>query len=181
MKEWYYWEQRCNTFLESVKKIGGKAEGFIIKPPASLIEVRKIEEQIGLTLPQSFVKVITEYSRGIEMAWSLPKHEDLIVPLPKELRGLFACNFSWNLNDIPTVESDRKGWDSEVFNNSDDHYDSVWHEKLAFMEVGNGDYLAFDLSIPIDPPVVYLSHDDGKGHGYTLGVNFLTFSINGLN
>lgn len=175
MKEWNSWEQRFNAFLESVNKIGGEAEGYLIKPPASLIEVSRIEKQIGLSLPKSLVKVITEYSSGIEMVWSLPDEEDLIVPLPKELRDLYGCSFSWNLNDIPSVEADRKGWETEVFPNPEDSYESVWHEKLAFIEVGNGDYFAFDLSIPNDPPVVYLSHDDGEGHGYILGNNFIDF------
>ena len=41
------------------------------------------------------------------------------------------------------------------------------------MEVGNGDCIAFDLSLGEDPPVVYLSHDDGQGHGYVMGRNFM--------
>lgn len=53
--------------------------------------------------------------------------------------------------------------------------DCVWHNKLGFMEVGKGDYIAFDLLVPNDPPVVYLSHDDGQGHGFILGHNFIDF------
>lgn len=63
----------------------------------------------------------------------------------------------------------------EVFPDVNNEYDSVWHNKLGLMEVGNGDYIAFDLSVPNDPPVVYLSHDDGEGHGYILGKNFIDF------
>ena len=33
------------------------------------------------------------------------------------------------------------------------------------MEVGNGDFIAFDLKeYPQKAPIVYLSHDDGEGH-----------------
>ncbi len=38
--------------------------------------------------------------------------------------------------------------------------------------MGNGDYLAFDMQTPEDAAIVYLSHDDGEGHGYILANNF---------
>lgn len=41
------------------------------------------------------------------------------------------------------------------------------------MTVGNGDVIALDIALDKDnPPVVYLSHDDGEGHGYILGKTF---------
>lgn len=44
------------------------------------------------------------------------------------------------------------------------------------MEVGNGDFIAFDLKeYPQKAPIVYLSHDDGEGHGYVLGEDFIDF------
>ncbi|MNJ41849.1 hypothetical protein D3C77_367910 [compost metagenome] len=91
------------------------------------------------------------------------------------MSSIFAGGFSWSLKDLPSVELDRKGWELEVFSNVNDEYDCVWHNKLGFMEVGNGDYIAFDLLVPNDPPVVYLSHDDGQGHGFILGHNFIDF------
>ncbi|MNN71967.1 hypothetical protein D3C81_1879570 [compost metagenome] len=49
----------------------------------------------------------------------------------------------------------------------------MWHNKLAFLEVGNGDYFAFDLNEEGTYPIVYLSHDDGEGHGYIIAKNFI--------
>ena len=41
---------------------------------------------------------------------------------------------------------------------------------MGFMNVPNGDVIAFDMKeSEINPSVVYLSHDDGEGHGYILG------------
>ena len=41
--------------------------------------------------------------------------------------------------------------------------------KLGFMNIPNGDVIAFDMKeSEINPSVVYLSHDDGEGHGYIL-------------
>ncbi len=47
-----------------------------------------------------------------------------------------------------------------------------WHGKLAFYETGNGDLIAFDLAEDRYGQVVYLSHDDGEGHGYVLARDF---------
>ena len=48
--------------------------------------------------------------------------------------------------------------------------------KLGFMNVPNGDVIAFDMKeSEINPSVVYLSHDDGEGHGYILGKDFNTY------
>ncbi|MFF2089518.1 SMI1/KNR4 family protein [Paenibacillus sp. NPDC058174] len=175
MSDWNLWEQRLVSFIAEIEKIGGEFEGYTIKPPADLLEIKKIEEQLGHRLPQSFVRVMTEFSRGMKVSWSLPDEDSLSTPLPEELQGLFASNFSWDIDEILSIEEARRGWVTEVFPDPNDPYDAVWHNKLAFMEVGNGDYLAFDLAITEDPPIVYLSHDDGEGHGFLLGSNFIDF------
>jgi len=59
-----------------------------------------------------------------------------------------------------------------LFPDERDPYDVVWHHKAAFYEVGNGDYLAFDLSARNYERVTYLSHDDGQGHGHALAHDF---------
>jgi hypothetical protein len=41
--------------------------------------------------------------------------------------------------------------------------------------IPNGDYLGIDLSAGHHGEVVYLSHDDGDGHGYVLGADILDF------
>ncbi len=54
-------------------------------------------------------------------------------------------------------------------------YDRVWHNKLAFQEVGNGDLIAVDLHPEQAGKIVYLSHDDGEGHGLVLAASFRDF------
>src|SRR5262249_9542796 len=89
-------------------------------------------------------------------------------------RGIFGGECSWSLTRLAEIEQGRKGWIECCFPNIEDEYDRVWHNKLAFLEVGNGDMLALDLSLP-SVPVVYMSHDDGEGHGYRLGADFTDF------
>jgi hypothetical protein len=175
MNRWDAWENRFAAFLKAIENIGGEAEGYLIKPSANALDVKKVEKQLGYSLPQSFVKVVLEYTRGMEISWSLPDEDDFEAPLPKELDGLFASDVRWSLDEIISVEGERKRWETKVFPDPDNEYDVVWHNKLAWLEVGNGDFLAFDLNISDDPPIVYLSHDDGEGHGCVLGANFLDF------
>lgn len=175
MNIWETWEDDIKEFIKAIEGIGGEVDGYLIKPPVSISVIRHVEEELGVSLPESFIKVISEFTSGMEMNWSLPDDEDLEVPIPEALEGIFASNFSWNIEDLINVEKDRKGWEQEVFSDDENEYDRVWHNKLGLMAVGNGDYIAFDLSISNDPPVVYLSHDDGEGHGYILGKNFIDF------
>lgn len=172
---WSVWEKRWEAVLNSVRDIGGEANGVLIKPPARIEQIRKIEQELKVKLPSSFIKVLTEYSGEVELSWSLPDDEDLMKPVPNEFRDIFGSDLNWSLKRLIEVEEGRRGWEQEVFSDPEDEYDSVWHNKLAFIEVGNGDYIAFDLCQSEDYPIVYLSHEDGEGHGYRLGNDFIDF------
>ncbi|RZJ57285.1 MAG: SMI1/KNR4 family protein [Hymenobacter sp.] len=76
------------------------------------------------------------------------------------------------MDTILPLEEARAGWVNEVFSNPSDEYDKVWHNKLVFQEVRNGDYLAIDLNIISYGKIIYLSHDDGGGHGYVMADSF---------
>ena len=71
-----------------------------------------------------------------------------------------------------------------------DHANSPWlalceglRDRLPFMEVGNGDLIAFDKREGgRNCPVVYLSHDNDEGfHDRRLGVNFVDFMTRWTN
>ncbi|KZE48990.1 hypothetical protein AV540_15525 [Brevibacillus parabrevis] len=172
---WKNWITRWQNMLDAVTKMGGAADDLTIEPPATLQQVEEIEHGLGIHLPISFRNTVLDFSAKIKFSWSLPEDDKLTIPLPSEFSGIFRGNCSWNLNNMIELNCDKDGWVKAVFPNRDDPYDKVWHNKLAFQEVGNGDYLAFDLANGPDCPVVYLSHDDGEGHGYILGNNFIDF------
>lgn len=143
--------------------------GFDVRPlvldrPATPQEIAGVERQIGSPLPASFRRVLTEVSRHVEFRWFAPSGHRF----PEPFRENFCGDLHWSIDLLPTFEKGRQGWVEEVFGNREDPYDLVWHEKLAFYEVGNGDQLAFD---PLGA-VVYLSHDDGEGHGFRLAASF---------
>lgn len=167
---WQNWKSRWENAIATCTKLGGDAEDLIIANAASQLEVEEIEMQIEVKLPQSFRRVVTEYSSSVQMTWFLPDG----FTLPKPLQGIFCGNCDWNLSLLPRLEGGRKEWVKTCFPNPDNHYDKVWHNKLAFQAVGNGDMLALDIAQQ-PSPVVYLSHDDGQGHGYILGKDFEDF------
>lgn len=165
---------RIEAITSKIKEIGWEVQEVIIDEPASLEQIIKTEEQLGRKLPESFKKVLNEFSSNFSLRWFLPDN----MEQPKEFREIFSGTPHWSLELLSQCEEDRMGWIENVFSDPEDEYDVVWHNKLAFSEVGNGDYLAFDMSNMEDAPIVYLSHDNGEGHGYILANNFIEFLNN---
>jgi len=166
---------RIETITSRIKEIGGEVQEVIIDEPASLEQIIKTEEQLGVRLPESFKKVLKEFSGNFSLRWFLPDN----MEQPNEFREIFSGRPHWSLELLSQFEEDRMGWIENVFPNPVDEYDVIWHNKLAFCEVGNGDYLAFDMSnTEDDAPIVYLSHDNGEGHGYKIANNFIEFVDN---
>ena len=149
---------------------GGELRELSVSEPALENDISSIERAIGVDLPDDFRRVVLKFSSAVEFSWFLP--DELVRP--EEFREIFSGGCSWNLPRLVEIEELRRGWVNECFPNAEDPYDLVWHNKLAFHEVGNGDLLSLDLSIS-SAPVVYLSHDDGEGHGYRFGENFIDF------
>jgi hypothetical protein len=136
---------------------------FEIDPPASESEIVAIERGLGFPLPASFRRVLTTYSRAVDIGWQLP--EDAEPPFA----GIFAGECRWSLAGLPALVREHREWIDVCFKDPEDRYDREWHGKLPVLSVGNGDMVAIDLA---DEAVVYLSHDDGEGHGYRLGADF---------
>lgn len=141
----------------------GRSPKFDIGRPASESDVRAIEQTIDRGLPLSFRNVLLEYSSSVDVAWQLP---DAIEP---PFRGIFSGECRWSLQSLPSLLESHRSWLKECFNDPSNPYAAVWHDKLPFLQVGNGDFVTIDLS---NDTVVYLSHDDGEGHGFRLGADF---------
>jgi hypothetical protein len=165
---------RIEAITSKINELGGEVQEVLIGEPASLNQLLKTEEELGVKLPESFKKVLKEFSGNFSLRWFLPDN----MVQPNEFSEIFSGCPHWSLEFLPQFEEDRKGWIENVFPNPEDEYDFVWHNKLAFCDVGNGDYLAFDMSNTEDAPVVYLSHDDGLGHGIKIANNFSEFIEN---
>lgn len=142
---------------------------FSFEEPATEMDIAALEKRLGVTVPPSLRIVLLEISREVEFSWFKPDEHEF----PEPFDEIFCGNLDWSMELIQQAEDGRKGWIESCFSNLENDYDAVWHNKLAFMEVGNGDYLAIDLTPEQYEQIVYLSHDGGDGHGCVLAENFL--------
>jgi hypothetical protein len=145
------------------------AQGFETRPlvvgaPASPERVAEIEEQLGSALPASLRHVLTTVASRLEFTWFAPSDRTF----PEPFDEIFAGNLHWSLDVLPTLMGAARGWVKHAFPDPADPYHRVWHDKLPFMDVGNGDLLALDR----EGQVVYLSHDGGEGHGHVMAASF---------
>lgn len=163
--------ERLRIVAERIPGIGGTVREMVTDPPAAEAEILKVERELGRRLPVSFRKALSEFSSNFKLHWYFPDESHL----PDELKGVFGGIAHWGLHVLTGNEAQRKSWIENVFSNPLNAYDKVWHDKLAFLDVGNGDLLAFDLNGGDDPPIVYLSHCDGQGHGRVMAGNFAEF------
>jgi len=161
---------RLEAALAACAAKGGRCEPLEIGDPADEEELRTVEVQLGRALPRSLRKALA-LSREVRMRWFLP--EELSPPAP--LQEIFSGDCFFSLRELTALEESRQGWVRASFPDEADPYDRVWHEKLPFAAVPNGDLLAIDLRAGDDGPVVYLSHDDGAGHGRVFGASFEDF------
>ncbi|NGZ75726.1 SMI1/KNR4 family protein [Saccharibacillus alkalitolerans] len=162
--------ERIDRIADSVIAGGGVVQAMRMGAPAAEEQVAEAERRLGAELPAGFRQVLLRCSGEFDFRWFLDEDAEL----PSPYGDIFRGELGWSLARLPEIDEGRRNWVKEVFSNPDNEYDKVWQNKLAFMEVGNGDYLALDLGED-DGPVVYLSHADGKGHGFVLGRNFIDF------
>ena len=161
-------EEKLESFLKAIEAIGGNTKPLVFTSVASEAEVLDIEQRLGFRLPAEFRDTLLTVSSHCEFRWFLPDEFEL----PPVLRQLFSGELHWSLELLWQFNEAREGWIREVFSKTEDEYDKVWYNKFVFQEVGNGDFIAIDLLPMSYGKVVYLSHDDGEGHGYVMANSF---------
>lgn len=170
--------KRINEMIMKLKQVYervGADVGIDIATPANMEEIEAVEKELGMRLPEQLRDFFLNYSASCEFSAWLPDEFEL----PEELDEIFSAIFLISLDEIVNAEDSRKEWVKACFSDADDEYDAVWYNKLGLMTVGNGDVIALDIGVDkTNPPVVYLSHDDGEGHGYILGKDFETYFQN---
>ena len=161
------WVVRWQAALDACRRKGGEAEELVIMPPASEEAVAAVEGQLGVTLPTSFRKALTEFSAEVDVAWNLPSEAEL----PPGFEEIFRGHCDWSLEYVVEVSA----WLKALLLVDYVTLGDDWHNALLFSHVPNGDYLAFDMRVMPDPPVVYLSHEDYDAPSQRIGDNFIDF------
>ena len=172
-------KKRLKLFLEKIEDLGGEVEPLTIEKPATEDEIKAVEAQLGYTLPPHFREVLLENTAHLEFGWDI---DDIIdeedISLPDKLAEIFRGKLLFGLDLLLDYEEDRQDWEGEVYPNSDKEYDRVWHNKMSFFRVGNGDYITIELEPENYGKVVYLSHDGSENHGLYIADNFKEFLMN---
>ena len=172
-------KKRLNLFLEKIEDLGGEVEPLTIEKSATEEEIKAVEAKLGYTLPPHFREVLLENTAHLEFGWDI---DDIIdeedISLPDKLAEIFRGKLLFGLDLLLDHEEDRQDWDGDAYPNSDKEYDRVWHNKMSFFQVGNGDYIAIELEPENYGKVVYLSHDGSVNHGLYIADNFKEFLMN---
>ena len=161
------------TSLEAARQVGiehSDVWGLHLEPPASQEEIARVERAVSSKLPAELTDIFLNHASRIEFRWQLPTDMDCPDPLDQ----IFSGGFSLSLNAIPEINDAYKLM-AEVFDNPTPTFDLMWKDKLAIMEGMIGDFYAFDVQSEVGPEVIYLSHEDGLGHGHVLGADFSDF------
>ena len=167
-RDYHALQQRLTAVLTQLEARGAEAREFVLAPPAKAGEIAAIEKTLGKPLPESMKRVFLEFTARVEYCWFLDDEVELDEPLDT----IFSGSLQWSLERLPAIEKDRQHWVAEVFPDPANEYDRVWHHKLAFQEVGNGDLLAIDLDEAQLGAVVYLNHEGGDNHGAVMAPSF---------
>lgn len=172
-------KKRLNLFLEKIETLGGNIDPLTIGKPATEEEIKAVEEQLGYTLPTHFREVLLENTAHLDFYWDINDITDEgDISLPDKLVEIFRGQLLFGLDLLLDYEDDRKGWVKEVYPDYNNEYDRVWHNKMSFHQVGNGDYIAIELEPENYGKVVYLSHDGSENHGLYIADNFKEFLMN---
>ena len=172
-------KKRLNLFLEKIEDLGGETDPLTIEKLATEEEIKAVEAKLGYTLPPHFREVLLENTAHLDFYWDINDITDEgDISLPDKLVEIFRGQLLFGLDLLLDYEDDRKGWVKEVYPDYNNEYDRVWHNKMSFHQVGNGDYIAIELEPENYGKVVYLSHDGSENHGLYIADNFKEFLMN---
>ena len=172
-------KKRLDLFLEKIEDLGGETDPLTIEKPATEEEIKAVEAKLGYTLPPHFREVLLENTAHLDFYWDINDITDEgDISLPDKLVEIFRGQLLFGLDLLLDYEDDRKGWVKEVYPDYNNEYDRVWHNKMSFHQVGNGDYIAIELELENYGKVVYLSHDGSENHGLYIASNFKEFLMN---
>lgn len=166
--------RRLRLFQEKIEAIGGECEELVFDKRAEEEDILEVEEDLGLSLPKELRQAFLELSSHIEFEWDIDE-EEADISFSEEFRDSLSGSLNFGLDLLTSLAEDLEDWREDCFSDEEDPYDKIFYNKLAFQEVGNGDFLAIDLNRASYGKVVYLSHEGSDLHGYVMADSFFAF------
>jgi hypothetical protein len=189
---WTGWVRDWRDVLAAIDRRGSSARTsqLVIDAPVSDEELAALA--VGSDHPDPFLDVLATRSAHVRFHWAIDALADEPdqgeLPFDGETSVWGGCHVAqatgalWSAAHLAAVERRyRDGvegcWGPMLRDRPGDPYASVWLDKLPFIEVADGDAIAFDLAPgPRRGRVVYLCHDDFCAvHGEVLGQDFVDF------
>ena len=78
MMDYELLKERIEIITSRIKEIGGEVQEVCIDEPSSLEKIIQVEKKLGVKLPNSFKKVLLEFSGNFSLRWFLP--DDMELP-----------------------------------------------------------------------------------------------------
>jgi hypothetical protein len=172
-EQWDGWIKQTEWILGIAKRRGWNYTSLTIKAPVVEGAFEIVENELNIKYPADFKEVLTKYSSGILMDWQIRGEEP-----DGEFRSIFCGagrGYLWDFDTLRADYENLQGWIKGCFSDPDDDYDKVWHGKVPFLDVPNGDMIAFGDKTEKGNQVVYLSHEGSDFHGQILGNSFIEF------
>ena len=164
------WQRRWRAAVRACERRGGTGSVRVGRT-LERAQLDAIEGELGFAIPETLADLFASVAADVEVTWRLPDD----CELPAQFSELAWGGCAWDARRLPELERRRRRWVEVAFPDRDDEYDRVWHDKLAILDVPNGDLIAVDISRSDRAPVVYLSHECGRGHGRVLGSSVTDF------
>lgn len=156
------WVERARRFVNQLARVPRAAvRSTSVAPPAAIAEVATVEKELGVALPGSLRELFTLGSAGLDCHYVFEPDAGVIdAILPDETR-IFGGARLGPLPELPAFSGSAVEWAAETWVAEMPDQAAIWKAALPFAQMDNGDYLALDLrSADLDPPIVYLNHDD---------------------
>lgn len=159
------WAARARAFTDDLQRLAGaQVHACAVAPPAEEAQLGAIERALGLTLPSSLRAFFTRGAAGLDCRYAFepdgPPLDRLRELFPYEIRIYGGARIG-PASELPNWSRSASEWAGETWVAESPDQRRVWESAVPFTALENGDYLALDLrSEAVDPPVVYLNHDD---------------------
>lgn len=169
MFDYYSWINRAALFSETLNNFapffGDLAFNTSIYPPITKSELLELTSKTELFIPKALSDFWLQACQFCDFSYQCGDAKD--EKKARILNNFFGQNLIYggarflNALDLPEHLDGNQAWAEETWIAEYPEEKAFWMNSIPIVSMGNGDYLALDISNNLDdPPIIYLSHDD---------------------
>jgi len=159
------WVDRAQAFMSGLGSLSyAEVRSAHVTAPATEADMKALEGELGRTIPFSLRTFFTRGASGLDCGYTMqPEGQalDKLRDVLPDVSSIFGRPRLGPVSELANFSRAVREWADETWVAEFPEERLIWDSALPFIWLENGDYLALDLrATEIDPPVVYLSHDD---------------------